>query len=271
MKNVFELTNKNIILLTPLLLYSLFSSVYLAVSTLGGKALMMIFALMLFFVMTTAFTAGWFYVIKIMVIDSSNELKSILKDFVSGIGEYILPSLGLLTNVLLISLLALGISYKLGMVLIGDVGFSMETLAKAMESTATLKAFISSLSMEELTKLSYWNTLLLAVMALVYFVLILYLPAMFFESKNPFKALFISTKRLFSKKFFKTVGIYLLIFIVNFIISLLSAILVGIPVLHFVVTLANFYFITAVSIGIFYYYYNSFIANKLGCNIDIEI
>jgi hypothetical protein len=270
-KKVFELTNKNIVLLTPLLLYSLFSSVYLAVSTLGGKALMMIFALLLFFVMTAAFTAGWFNVIKIAVIDVNNEVKTVVKDFVSGVGEYILPSLGLFINVLLISIITLACSYKLGMLLIGDIGVSMETFAKAMESTATLKAFIAGLSLEELTKLSHWNTLLLGVMSLVYFLLILYLPALFYESKNPFRAIFISFKRLFSKQFFKILGIYMLISVVNFVLSLLSAVLTGVTALHFIVTLVNFYFITIVSIGIFYYYYKSFIANKIGCNIDIKI
>lgn len=270
MKNVFKITNKYIVLLTPLLLYSLFSSIYLAVSAMGGNVYMLFFALVLFFFMTAAFSSGWFYMIKLATIDNIKEPNSLIKEFTSGVGEYILPSLGLLINILIISILMLVISCKLGLLLIGDVGISIETFAKAFENTATLKAFIAGLSQEDLIRISNWNLLILGTISLTYFILMLYLPALFFESKNPFKALIISLKRLFSKKFLNAIVIYVLIFITNFILSLLATIFANNTIIHFLITLANFYFITLVSVGIFYYYYKTFIINKLGQNIDIK-
>ena len=48
MQKVFNLTNKYIVLATPLILYSLFSTVYMAVSISGGKIINLIFAFILF-------------------------------------------------------------------------------------------------------------------------------------------------------------------------------------------------------------------------------
>ena len=271
MKHIFNLTNKYIVLLTPLLLYSLLSSVYMAVSLMGGNAGLIIFSLALFFLMTGAFSAGWFYMVKLAVIDQNEDSNSLIKEFLTGVGEYILPASGMLAIVLLFSLIILFITYKLGLLLIGDIGVSLEALSKAMESTETIKTFIAGLSIEELVKISHWNLLLLGSVTITYFLLIFYLPALFFESKNPIKAFGLSFKRLFSKKFINTVGIYLLIFIANFILSFLSAFLANNTIMHFILTLVNFYFITFVSILIFNFYYENFVQNKLGQNIDVEI
>lgn len=271
MKQIFNFTNKYIVLLTPLLLYSLFSSVYMAVSMLGSNLALMFFSLVLFFVMTSAFSAGWFYMVKLAVFDQDRDPNAIIKEFFTGVGEYILPSCGLLAIVIIFSLIMLIIACKIGLVLIGDVGVSLEALARFMESTEAIKAFVATLSVEDLAKITQWNVLLLVTTALTYFLLIFYLPALFFESKNPLKAFGLSLKRLFSNKFIKIVGFYILIFLINFMISFLSAIMASNMIMHFILTLLNFYFITLVAVGIFSFYYQNFIQNELGQNIDVEI
>lgn len=271
MKQIFNLTNKYVVLLTPLLLYSLLSSVYMTVSIMGGNPFLILFSLLLFFLMTGAFTAGWFYMIKLAIIDKNEDSNSLIKEFLTGVGEYILPSCGLLAIVIIFSLIMLILSCKIGLILIGDIGFSIDVLTKAMESTESVKIFVSSLSTEELTKIASWNILLLGTMAFAYFLLIFYLPALFFESKNPLKAFGLAFKRLFSKKIINTVGIYLLIFTANFVISFLSAFLANNTIMHFILTLVNFYFITLVAVAIFNFYYENFVQNKLGQNIDVEI
>ncbi|MBE7711288.1 MAG: hypothetical protein E7Z92_04015 [Cyanobacteria bacterium SIG31] len=272
MKQVFNLTNKYLILLTPLLLYSLFSSVYLAASAVGGKYINMIFAIVLFFFMTGAFIAGWFNMIKLAVAnDIREDANSLIKEFPTGVGEYFLSSLGAMLNILVFTIFMLIISFQLGMHFIGDIGISAEAFSKALESTAALKVFVASLTTEQLSKLNSWNLNLLGSMTLTYFLVILYLPAIFFKSKNPFKAILISLKDLFSKNFIRTLGVYSLIFVGNFIISILSAVFTGNVIMHFIVTLANFYFITLAGLGIFYYYYNYFVKLQLGQNIDVKI
>ena len=147
-KNSLRLTNKYIILLTPLLLYSLLSSIYLNVTIAGGKTFGLLFALLLLFLMSGAFFAGWFYMIKKIVSeDNSDARNTIIKDFTSGVGEYFIPSLGTILNIFIFAVLMLIASYQIGMNTIGEIGVSGDTIAKALESSNELKIFLSSLTM----------------------------------------------------------------------------------------------------------------------------
>ncbi len=268
MKKVFNITNKYIVIAIPLILFTLFSIIYMAVSA-TGKLINMLFAVILFTLMSGAFFAGWFNMIKLAVVrNTDDEPNSLIKEFPSGVGEYFLSSLGgIFTSLLFMLTISLG-TYYIGIKTIGDPGISAESFSKAIENTAALKAFLASLSPEQLIQLNHWNLLLLGTMTLTYFLLILYLPAIFFKSKDPFKAFLISLKDLFSKHFLKTLGIYLLIFTVNFFISILTALLGGNATTSFLLTIINFYFLCVIAVGVFYYYYNTFILPQLGQNID---
>ena len=272
MQKVFNLTNRYIILATPLILYTLVSSIYLAISTNNGKLINLIVAILLFGLMTGAFIAGWFNMIKIAIqYPEKEDVNSLIKEFPSGVGEYFLPSLGLLFVIFVFSLILIIGSHYVGLSLIGDPVISAESLANAMQSSATIKSFIAGLNEEQLLKIGCWNLLLLGTMTLIYYLIFLYVPALFFKNKNHFIAFFISLKDLFSRKIFKTTGLFLLIFIINFIITLFSASFESNIIVHFLITLLNFYFITIASVGICYYYYENFIAPKLGQNVDIKI
>lgn len=268
---VFNLTNKYIILLTPLILYSLISSVYLAASA-TGKMVNIIIAVIMYTLITSAFFAGWFNMIKISVSSSvRQDTNSLMKEFVPGVGEYFLPSLGAIYNIFLFLILMFIVSFIFGAKFIGDPNISVEALSKALETADALKTFLMSLSVEQLNKLNQWNILLLITMTISYFIMILYFPALFFKRKNPYIALLISLKDLFSKNILKTLGFFTLIFMFNTIISIVSAISIGNVIMHFLLTLANFYFITLACLGMFYYYYKTFIEPQIGQNVDIRI
>ncbi len=271
MKKVFELTNRYIILGTPLILFSLLSTIYLAVSA-RGAVINLIIGLALFALMASAFTAGWFNMVKIAVLEPErDDPNSLIKEFTPGVGEYFLSALGMLLNILLISLIILMIASVAGMKIIGNPNISVEALNSALQNPEALKTFLASLTKEQLIKINAWNFLLLASMALTYFLELLSVPALFFKNKNPFIAFFIGLKDLFSRKFFQTLGIFVLIFVVYSIISILSALFIGNTILHFLITLANFYFITSASVGVFYYYHNNFVKPQIGQNIDKRV
>lgn len=272
MNNILKLTNKNITVATPLILYSMFSTIYMFMS-LNGKIIQLLFAILLLLLMTAAFIAGWGNMIKTVVETENSETQqeTLFKDFVSGVGEYILPILGAILIIVLSGSVITLLAFIAGNHFIGDPNISTEALSEAMKTTSALKSFVTSLSPIQLEKLQAWNLLLLSTMTATNFVIILYFPAIFLKNKNPFLALFISLKDLFSKKFFKTLGIYFLIFVINLIISILSNLTNGNFVFHFLLTLINFYFITAASIGVFYYYNEHFIKSLIGKNVDIEI
>jgi flagellar biosynthesis protein FlhB len=272
MKKVFDLTNKYIIVATPLILFSLIISIYMAASVRGKGLLGVLFSVFLLYMMCSAFTAGWGKMLKSAATDKEPaEPNSIIKDFTSGVGEYFLPSCGLILIAFIFNVIILTVTYFLGMHFIGDIGISADSLSKAMTDSVAIKAFLLSLSKEQLLKLNMWNLLILTVVSVTYFVLLFYFPALFFETKNPLKALWLSVRKIFSKKFFLNLGIYLLIFTANFFISIFSALFAGNVIMNFIMTLINFYFISLVAIGIFYYYNETFIKPKLGTTVDTYI
>lgn len=271
MQKVFDLTNKYIILATPLILFSLITTLYIA-GTANGKVITVLIALVLFTLMTGAFIAGWFNMIKQAVLDPEREdANSLIKDFPEGVGEYFIPSLGAVLTIFIFTSIIVTVSYLLGIHFIGDPGITAESLSKTIGNTEALKALLASLSQEQLLKINLWNFLLMGTMMVSYLLLMLYMPAMFFKSKNPFMAFFISLKDLFSKKFFLSLGIYFLIFSINALISLFSALFSGMMILYFLFTLINFYFLTIAAVGIFYYYYHNFVKPKNSINIDAKV
>lgn len=270
LKQSFNLTNKYIILATPLILFSLFSSLYILFS-INGSVISLVIAVALFFLMLTAFLSGWFFMLKNCVtLPSDNEdVNSLIKDFPAGVGEYFLSVCGLISIIFILASSLLTLAYFAGMKFIGNVGISADALSKALESTPALKAFLMSLSTEQLLKLNEWNLLIFAAMTLTYFLILFYPPALMFKTKNPFKAIALALKDLFSRKFFKNVGIYAFLFITYFALSILTTILGQNIILHFVFTIINFYYLVFAAVLIFDYYYNNFI--KIGGNLDERI
>ena len=272
MKKILELTNRYIIVATPLLLFLFFISVYFMVIFRNGQFLHVLFGIVLFCLMSVAFAAGWANMIK-SAVDEKNydEPYLIIKDFAPGVGEYFLPVLGLSCISFLINVIIFVLIYYAGMHFIGDIGVSVDTLSRAMSGPEALKVFLTSLSAEQFSKLSSWNILLLTTISAIYFLMMFYFPALFYETKNPFKAFFKSLRNLLGKKLLSNFGIYLLIFGINSLISIFSALVSNNTILSFILTLINFYFICCVVIGIFYYYNKNFVNKHLGNTIDTYI
>lgn len=266
-KESFNLTNKYIILATPLILFSLLSSLYILFSV-NGNLISLLIALVLFFLMLTAFLAGWFFMIKNCIVEpDKDEPNSMIKEFPAGVGEYFLPVMGLIFNTFIISLILLIISYFAGMKFIGDIGISADALSKAMESVTALKAFLVSLTDEQLFKLNAWNILLFLTMSVTYFLIMFYSTAMFFKEKNPFKAYFISLKDLFSRKILKNIMLYLILFVSYFILSVLTTIFGMNVIMHFIFTLLNFYYMVFAAVLVFDYYYENFVKSSFDVKV----
>lgn len=265
-KESFNITNKYIILATPLILFSLLSSLYILFS-INGNLISIVIAIVLFTLMLAAFLSGWFYMIKCCVQNSDNDdPNSLIKEFPAGVGEYFLQTLGLIFNTFVFSSVMLIISYFVGMKLIGDIGVSADAVSKAMESMTALKAFMISLSQEQLMRLNAWNLLLFGAVSIVYFLIMFYSPALFFKEKNPFKAFWFALKDLFSGKFFKNFALYLILFAAYFVLSILTTMFGANIFMHFIFTLVNFYYLVLAAVSVYNFYYNNYV--KIGGNLD---
>lgn len=201
-KESFNLTNKYIILATPLILFSLLSSLYILFS-LGGNLVSLLIALILFILMLAAFVSGWSFMLKTCVQEPErDDPNSLIKDFPAGVGEYFLSVLGLIFIVAVLSIGVLGASYAAGMKLIGNIGISSTAMSGALESTVALKSFLMSLTDEQLFRLNAWNLLLLITMGLEYFLILFYIPAMFSNQKS-FQSTLFGIKGFVQQKVFQ--------------------------------------------------------------------
>ena len=264
----FKITNDNIVIATPLIFFSLLSGLYIIFSS-TGSGIGLIFSVILFFLMFGAFLSGWFYMIQRAVKDPDIESNRLIYNFPSGVGEYFLSALGLIVKVLIISIIIAVCAVLAGKKLIGGVGISYEQFAQATASVESMKTLLNSLTKEQLLKLNYWNILLFCTMIFNYFILMLYPPVVFFKNKNPFIAFFISLKDTFGHRFLKNVCIFAVIFILYMFLSLFTVLVGNNVILHFIITLANFYYITFAGVLLFNYYYSNFI--KIGSNIDMKV
>ena len=267
-KESLIITNNNLVIATPLIFFSLISSLYMIFSS-GGNAIGLIFSVILFFLMFGAFLSGWFYIIIRAVKEPDIESSQLIGEFPSGVGEYFLSALGMIFQVIVVSSVIMLTMIFVGKKFIGSFGVSYTEFAQAMASVETMKTFVASLSTEQLVKISHWNLLMFCGMILNYFVLMLYPTTVFFKNKNPFKAFFVALKDTFGHRFFKNLGLFFFIFIIYMFISMCTMLMGKNIFLHFIITLVNFYYATFVGVLLFNYYYSNFI--KIGSNIDTTV
>jgi len=260
----FKITNNYIIIATPLILFSLISGLYLIFSG-HGSSLNIIFTIILFFSMLAAFLAGWFYMVTKAVKEPEGK-ENLLSEFTAGVGEYFLPIIGFLFNTIVITIAIIIGAIFIGKKLIGSVGVTSSEVTAALASVEAMKTFVASLSEEQLLKINQWNIILFLTMIFNYFIFMFYAPTMFFKQKNPFISLLISIRDLFSRKVFKNIGLFSIIFITYMILSALNALFGANIIVHFVLTLVNFYYVTFIAVLVFNYYYSNYA--KIGSTID---
>lgn len=264
----FKITNDNIILTTPLVLFLLLTSIYFEVSQ---HAPANIFSLILLLItilfMFSAFFAGWFYMIKkaidlekkefIIEDDKAKASFDLIKEFPTGVGEFFLSGIGAF---IVYTLLFLGLSiiaYLIGVHFAGKIDLSPNEL-KMMLSTFESKTLVASLPTEKLAKLQIWYTIFATTVTVHHFMTMFLGAEIVSGNKNPLSAFFKSL--IFTiKNFF---GVILLFIYTNIVGVLVSLIINGVMLLKVIPSiilvlgsmLLYFYFIVYVIVLVFLYY-----------------
>lgn len=260
----FKITNENIILATPLVLFLFILSIYLGIAknapeTLPSAILLLITTLF----MLSAFFAGWLFMVKraialskqdfIVDEDKAKASLGLLKEIPVGIGEYFFSFIGgLILYCGLIALLSY-IAYEIGLHFIGKIGVSLVELKMALNSSVAMKSLIASLSSEQLVKINAWNFLFLGFTALFSFITMFWGAQIVMKNKNPLIAFFQALGFTF-KNFFSAIILFIYISIINFSVSLLNAISMIHPIVYFISMLVYFYFVVYVVVLVFLYY-----------------
>lgn len=267
-RQAFKITNQNIILTTPLILFLFLLSIYLEVARNAPATILAMFLLMattLF--MLAAFFAGWFNMVKKAVdLEKQNFLAEeekarasfgLLKELPAGLGEYFLSFIGgIILYFILFAILSL-ISYKIGVHFLGKIDLTHNELRTILNSTDA-RMVISSIPAAKLAKLEIWYLLFLVVMTIHYFITMFLAPEIVIRSKNPIIAFGRSVTFLF-KNFLPALGLFLYVNVVSFAASI---VINGIMLLNFlpnfitalISMLIYFYFIVYVIVLVFLYY-----------------
>ena len=267
-KENIKITNDNIILATPLILFMWLSSLYISFSkgAVNSLPLLILTGITTLF-MTSAFLAGWFYMVKkavqlskqvfVLDTDKAKATLNLIKTIPTGIGKYFLSFVGQIIFSMVIFVITGIITYKLGMLLIGDVGIDPVQLKSVLSSSTEVRTFLDTLTIDQLIKLNNWNLLLMLTTGILSFLLMLWIPEILFQTKNPFTALFKSIAKIF-KKPMKSIKLFLFITVLNFGISFVSTFSMLNPFIYFVMMVMYFYFLVYLVVLIFTYYDREF-------------
>jgi len=267
-KTAIKTTNDNIILATPLIFFMLILSFYLAYTRSSANDFgLLLLSFITVLAMTSAFFAGWFYMVKkaiklskkVFVLDSDRAKATLglLKTLPSGVGKYFLSFVGLsLISMVIFSVVGI-LLLKLGLFLIGDIGLDPMQFKSALSSTVDMKSFLDTLTFEQLIKLNNWNLLILTSTSVLSFLLMLWIPEMVYKTRNPFFALGRSVKKIFVK-FVKSLKLFLFITLLNIVLSFVNTFSFVSPIFYFITMVLYFYFLVYLVVLIFNYYDNEF-------------
>jgi len=263
-KKAFQITNDNIVLTTPLVLFLFLFSIYLGVAKGAPEniqsAILLLFTILF---MISAFLAGWFFMVKKAVALDKDEViadeeKSkasfdLLKEVPTGIGEYFLPFVGASIFYTLIIMLLIFITYQIGMHFIGNPGLHYEQLKTGLMSAEALKEMLTKMPHEQMIRLQNWNILLFVVTAFYSFITMFWGAQIVMKTKNPVLAFFQSVGIIF-KHPLSSMLLFLYISFINFIVSLINTVSNSNPILYFISMLIYFYFLVYIVVLIFLYY-----------------
>lgn len=266
--DTIKITNDNIVLIPPLILFMWILSLYLAFArqTVDSLPLLLLSSVTVL-VMTAAFFAAWFYMVKnavslskkIFILDSdkAKAVFSLLKLIPDGIGKYFLPYLGMIVFAVMIIAVVGMLVFRAGMFFIGSLELDPAQLKSIFSSAIDMKTFLDSLSFEQLIKLNNWNLLFLSVSSLLSFLCMLWIPEIVFQNPNPFSAVFSSIKKIIAKPW-KAVKLFIFMSVLNFVLSFINTFSILNPVLYFIMMIVYFYFLVYLVVLIFVYYDREF-------------
>ncbi len=262
-RNAFKITNENIILTTPFILFLLLAGLFLGLTgNLASSKYTAIFLITTLLFMTAAFFAGWFYMVQKAIdishenIDSEDKIRkslAVMQTMTTGIGEYFLSFVfGIILMLLLVFAFIFTCKF-LGGHFIGNVAVSYDALKTSAVSNEQLQLFLNSIPHNELVKISKWNFLILAAVTIFSFITMFWASVIIKTDKNAFLAFFKALSFTF-KNFFGAFILFVYVSVLNFAITMLSGVCSGNNLLYFLATLVYFYFVVYIVVLIFLYY-----------------
>lgn len=269
-KEAIKITNYNIILAVPLIvfikildLYSLYSKY-----NIDSTPKFLIASITVLF-MFGVFCAGWFYMVegavklskKVFVLDTdrAKATMNLFKIFPEGVGKFFLSFVGVYVIFLFIQAIATPLVYILGVNIIGGLDpESMQhlqelTINTELASNQGMPAFIDKLSIEQIIFFGKWSLLFMSVTSVIMYLLMLWIPEIVCCTPNPLLALWRSLVKLF-KDFFTTVRLFITLWLIGFALLFINTFAVINPIAYIIMSIVLFYFSVYFVVLIFLYF-----------------
>lgn len=269
-KEAIKITNYNIILAVPLIvfikildLYSLYSKY-----NIDSTPKFLIASITVLF-MFGVFCAGWFYMVegavklskKVFVLDTdrAKATMNLFKIFPEGVGKFFLSFVGVYVIFLFIQAIATPLVYILGVNIIGGLDAeSMQhlqelTINTELASNQGMPAFIDKLSIEQIIFFGKWSLLFMSVTSVIMYLLMLWIPEIVCCTPNPLLALWRSLVKLF-KDFFTTVRLFITLWLIGFALLFINTFAVISPIAYIIMSIVLFYFSVYFVVLIFLYF-----------------
>lgn len=269
-KDAIKITNYNIILTIPLIIFVKLLDLYSLYSRNNvDSTLKFLIASITVLFMFGVFCSGWFLMIKgaislskkVFVLDDdrAKAALNLFKVFPEGVGKYFLSFVGVYFIFLLIQTIATPLVYILGVNIIGGLDAeSMQHLQKlTMDSTMSsgdgMAAFIDALSIDQIVFFGKWSLLFTVITSVIMYLLMLWIPEIIYFTINPLVALWRSLVKLF-KDFFTTVRLFLILWFTGFILLFINTFAVINPFAYILMSIVLFYFSVYFVVLIFLYF-----------------
>lgn len=267
-KENFKITNDCIILVAPLIIFLSILSWYInfAFNSIDDvkKLLLGVFT---FFIMFCGFFASWLYMTKKTITMSKKVYifdKDRAKDFMEllialprGLGKLFLPIIGVTAIYIFIyfglyCILNYFITKYVGYIDLS--GIDIDSLALSSEEMIT---FVNDLDISEMKIIAIWYFSSAIIANIISFITILWIPEIVYKNKNSFTALISAIKKCF-KNFKEILILYIFMFCIIKLLSIINTLLLFIPVMYFLVLIITYYFIVYLVVLLFTYYERKF-------------
>lgn len=269
LQNAFKITNENVIVAVPLLIFYILINLYLGYTKyMADTPLEALIAMLTITFMVAVFLAGWFYMIKkavdlskkIFVLDdeAAKAHLGLIKEFPAGVGKYFLTFIVFFVIFIILVILLSAFIFTLGINFIGKIDFTPEQINMLTSSTKGLLNFVETMPIEQYILLAKWNFLLMGASFVFSYLLMFWIPEIIYTDRNPLIALFTGIGKLF-KKPLKSLYLFVILTVINFILSFIMTFTLLFPVLYFVMATVYLYYIIYVLMLIFSYYDGEFI------------
>lgn len=220
------------------------------------------------FALAIAFLSGWFFVVKEIAAEGEKENKNYFALFLEGIGKNIVSiTIGSFIYAFLFVIILFA-SGKIAYHFFGSLDFIIKDMANLPQDTNQLMEYLENLTVNQKYTIYCWQLCLMAAGAIFNLIFLYYFPSIIYSDKNIFLKPFISfieaVKFLF-KNFVVSLFLYLTIYVIYFILGLLSALFFQNPIISILILILHIYFVCAVVMLIFSYYGQKYNCNN-GCD-----